>query len=208
MTHSLIAAISNERFRTYLISANYNQKRALALYAWNMKISASFYPLLALIEICLRNQIEPKLQSVFSSNWWKDHNLHSLLGSKGKGILLRAEGKIRDQRNNITSGRITAELSFGFWVNMLLDKYHADLWQNIHADFPHLPKNETRQNFHNLAKIILALRNRISHHEPIFNRDLTKEYSNCIKMIQWLSPDTEKWLKPQLEIMSLMRTKP
>jgi len=103
---------------------------------------------------------------------------------------------------------MTAELSFGFWVNMLLVKYEPELWVDIHAHFPSLPEDADLASLRDLAQHQLDLRNRISHHEPVFERDLSKDYSDGIKLMKWIGPAKVDWIKPQLDIMRILREKP
>lgn len=104
-------------------AAGFDRDRALKLYLWNMRMSASFYPLLASVEVCLRNLISKRLHQKFGDCWWENASFHDIIGTQGKGILLRARNDVQRRKRQVTSGRMTAELSFGFWSKMLLPKY-------------------------------------------------------------------------------------
>jgi hypothetical protein len=208
LTQKVINHLSRDRFATYLSAAGFDQDRALQLYAWNMRIAASFYPLLSSIEVCLRNQMEPRLSEVFGSAWWTNHEFIDLLGKKGKGIVLRAAADIEKRGKPPTSGRMTAELSFGFWTNMLLPKYEAPLWPDLRTHFPDIPDNLTRPIIQNRCEEVRDLRNRISHHEPIFMRDLSADYGRSFELLRWLGPAKADWIKPQLETMKILRQRP
>ena len=101
-----------------------------------------------------------------------------------------------------------AELTFGFWVNMTLPRHEAKFWRGFHTHFEHLPKDITYDDFHNRCRHIGELRNRIFHHEPIFGRDLTADYSKTLQLIAWLNPDKAAWIKPYSRVMNVMRQKP
>ncbi len=103
---------------------------------------------------------------------------------------------------------MTAELSFGFWENMLLPKYAASLWTPLHPHFPDLPQAIDQATFYSCCDDLRSLRNRISHHEPIFRRNISQDYANCMKFIGWLSSAKEKWIKPHCDVMQIMRQKP
>jgi hypothetical protein len=208
LARELIKHLSEERFHSYLVACGHDPDRALRLYEWNMRIAASFYPLLSSVEICLRNQIEPRIRQVFEPVWWEDVRFHELLGNRGKGIVLRARGKICERQQEVTAGRMTAELSFGFWVNMLLEKYDSVLWENIHESFGDLPDGKAREDLRMLSAAALDLRNRISHHEPIFKRDLSKDYAQAMELMRWLGPAKAEWIRPQLDTMRILRERP
>jgi len=204
----VIDHLSNDRFATYLEASGFDQGRALRLYGWNMRISASFYPLLSSIEVCLRNRMEKRLCEVFREEWWTDQGFIELLGKKGKPIVLRAASDIEKRGKTPTSGRMTAELSFGFWTNMLLPKYEAPLWSELILHFPDLPAALTQSEFHDRCEVVREFRNRISHHEPIFIRDLTADYSKCLELLRWIGPAKAAWIKPQLDTMRILRERP
>jgi hypothetical protein len=53
-----------------------------------------------------------------------------------------------------------------------------------------------------------ALRNRISHHEPIFKRDLLLDFGELMKLLAWICPSTSAWIRPHCQVAALMRQKP
>lgn len=204
----LVRHIYEDRFSTYLKAAGFDADRAVALYAWNMQLAASFYPLLSAVEICLRNRIQPRLATVFGETWWLAPELHVVMGGTGKGIMLRAAKAIEKRGGRSTAGQMTAELSFGFWSNMLLPKYEDHLWQPLHSGFPDLPRHLSLGDLHHRSERVRDLRNRISHHEHIFRRNLTEEYSNAITLLAWVGPEKAAWIKPRLDTMKLLRARP
>ncbi len=208
MSPTLEAIISPERLSTYRKAGGHDVARALDLYAWNMKISASFMPVLSSAEICLRNLIVPQLTSVFGTTWWQSQALFTILGGKGKGIIKRAENKITAHGNPVDGGRMTAELSFGFWQNMLLPKYKTPLWSSLHSSFADLPARIDQAGLHRKCGIVRELRNRISHHEPIFQRNISQDYADCLELTSWLSTAKARWIKPHCNVMTLLRQKP
>ena len=103
---------------------------------------------------------------------------------------------------------MTAELGFGFWENMFLEKYTRDLWVNLHDSFPHLPSTVDQQIFKAKCEKIRDLRNKIAHHEPIFHRNLSQDYAHCLELIRWLSPAKAAWIRPHCAVATLLRAKP
>ena len=208
MTSELEQIISENRLGTYLRATSFDPARALALYAWNMKISSSFMPLFSAAEICLRNRISSKLVHQYGQHWWNSKYFLELAGPETKGKIKRAENSVLQNGHQPDNGRMVAELTFGFWDNMLLPKYASDIWTPLHACFPDLPSHLDLTGLREKCGRVKDLRNRISHHEPIFGRDISQDYSSCLEFISWLSKAKAEWIKPHCSVMVLMRQKP
>jgi len=39
-----------------------------------------------------------------------------------------------------------------------------------------------------------TFRNRIAHHEPIFQRNLVEDYERIVDVVTWLSPSVSSWM--------------
>lgn len=178
------------------------------LYFWNMDVSSAFLPLLAQTEVCLRNRIVARLEAEYGDAWWDALHFQDQLGSRGKGIVLRAANDLRKSQKIVTTGRMTAALSFGFWANMLLPKYAEPLWHNFPLCFPDAPSGSSQPNLYELVKRNQELRNRITHHEPILGRDLSKDFSEARKLLSWMAPEVEIWMRPKLRVAVLLRQRP
>jgi antibiotic biosynthesis monooxygenase (ABM) superfamily enzyme len=66
--------ISKERLEPYLNYHKNDLSKAIAHYKSNILISESFYPLLAVLEIGLRNSIDYQLTKRFNDKEWYDNN--------------------------------------------------------------------------------------------------------------------------------------
>lgn len=203
----LVNIISQDRLGRYLIAAGHDVDRALALYGWNIQLSEAFFPVLSAAEVCLRNTVAARLESLYGATWWDNATLHGQIRRNGKRIVLTARDKLA-LSGQVTSGRMTAELNFGFWVNMLLPRHETAVWTDLRASFTHLPANVTYGDLYSRCDAVREFRNRIFHHEPILHRDISNEHSMIMELIGWLSPDKAAWIKPYSRVMSVMRTKP
>ncbi|MFD3191606.1 hypothetical protein ACFMPD_15200 [Sedimentitalea sp. HM32M-2] len=199
--------ISQERLTKYLREAGHDQQRALALYGWNIQLSEAFFPVLSASEVCLRNTICTQLIALYGQTWWDDPAFLLQIKKNGTRIVKTARDKLRT-RGPVTSGGMTAELNFGFWVNMLLPRHEPVFWPNLNAAFPDLPSAVTYAALYKRCDDVREFRNRIFHHEPIMHRNITKEYSQIMELIGWLSPDKAKWIKPYSRVMTVARQKP
>lgn len=203
----LVDIISQDRLGRYLTEAGHNVDRALALYGWNIQLSEAFFPVLSAAEVCLRNTVAARLGALYGATWWDNATFHGQIRPSGKRIALTARDKLI-QSGQVTSGRMTAELNFGFWVKMLLPRHEAVVWTDLRASFTHLPAKITYDDLYNRCDAVREFRNRIFHHEPILHRDISKEHSKIMELIGWLSPDKAAWIKPYSRVMTVMRTKP
>ncbi|MBP1806393.1 hypothetical protein [Rubellimicrobium aerolatum] len=173
-----------------------------------MRLSGAFYPVLGAAEVALRNRVASRLVQAYDPQWWRSASFRDHLGKKGIGIIKRAEATLAERGKAADSGRMTAELSFGFWVGTLLPKYEADLWTPLTAGFPDLPAGLDRAALHGRGEQLRDLRNRIFHHEPIFRRDVSLDHARCLEFIGWMSPAKAAWIRDQSEVMTLLRRRP
>lgn len=199
--------ISQERLTKYLRAAGFDQERALALYGWNIQISEAFFPVLGASEVCLRNIISARLVSLYGQTWWDDQAFMKQIRSRGTRIVKTARDKLRT-KGAVTSGGMTPELNFGFWVNMLLPRHELVFWPDLHESFSNLPATVNYDRLYQRCDAVRDFRNRVFHHEPILHLNITKEYSQTMELITWLSPDKAKWIKPYSRVMLVARQKP
>ena len=99
----------------------------------------------------------------------------------------------------ITSSKVVAELTLGFWVRLLNAEYELILWKSLRRGFPFMPKtNRTRHNVSSPINKIRNLRNRIFHHEPIaWNlNELENIHANIVEVIGWLNKDLPNFIAP------------
>lgn len=198
--------ISQERLTKYLIEAGFDRDRALRLYGWNIQLGESFYPVLSAVEVSLRNIVAAQINTLYGPVWWDAPDFLKQIG-KGKGIV-KAASRDLAKKGTVTSGGMTAELSFGFWVNMLLPRHEPVFWADFRSAFANLPPDVTYQAFYARCDSVRNFRNRIFHHEPILHRNLTKDYSEIIGLIRWMSPAKAKWIKQYSRAMAVLRQKP
>ena len=97
-----------------------------------------------------------------------------------------------------------AELTLGFWVELLSKRHHNDLWvsRKLFMAFPNTSLN--RGTIHGRLKIIQLLRNRISHHEPVLtsSNSIYPGYglitlAELLECVEWICRDTNAWMKTQ-----------
>jgi len=196
--------LSQPRLSRFLASSGASKMKAQILYRANLQLAQSFYPVLNLFEIFLRNACDYQVSSYFSNpNWiitekngFMSHC--SLTNSKFflRNSVSKAERKIRSKGGNVTSGKVIAEQSFGFWTS-LFDTHHYKLIGGvvIHS-FNHKPAHINRNIISQKLSRVREFRNRIYHNEPIccqgnmISFTHAKNIKNEIyELLEWIDPD-------------------
>lgn len=207
--HALTEIISPLRLGTYLTASGHDPARALNLYLWNAKMGEAFHIPIQAVEVGLRNRVSEGLQRAFGNQWWQDAGFLRVAIDRRREDIETVKRRLAAQNRPVATGQIIAGLSFGFWVSMLDGRYNPNIWgSHLRAAFPDLPQSVDRRKLRERASSIADLRNRISHHEPIFKRNLSRDYSQCMEMLHWLCPEKAKWIKPHCRVPVVLREKP
>jgi len=194
-------ALSQPRIERFLTACKGNKRKALRLYRLNVRLSQSFYSIIGIFEISLRNAIDNHYKSTLTDKEW-------LINSTGPaGIFSDAvftsgrfetRRKIRTAKKDLlrpyTHDRLVAALSFGFWVK-LFDRLQFRVGgKTLHQVFSSRPTGTSQKSIYKYLCKLRNFRNRIAHYEPIcFNhlheKDLTyaeSHYELLLKMTIWL----------------------
>jgi abortive infection bacteriophage resistance protein len=191
---ALEACMSPERMKSYIAKAKGDHAKAFELYLWNTSLSASLYGPLQALEVSLRNSINRELCVKYGAEWYK--NTKPVLFLDNQADRLVEAMKDFDKSRPITVSDVVASVSFGFWTDILHFEMYDELWrQCTHKAFPNRPKGTKRNTIAPIVKRLKDLRNRVAHHEPIWNRDLIKEHDAIIDLIAWIDPITSDWIK-------------
>jgi len=206
---SLGNIVSQERLGKYINAAAHKPDVAIRLYVWNTRVGEAFFSPIQAIEVCLRNRIATAFADEYGPDWWQDNRFLGTVGRKGVDNIEDVKNRLRRARKPIETNRIIADLSFGFWVNGVGGRFNPDVWSSrLYTFMPDLPATIDRRLFHDRVEKVADLRNRIFHHEPIFNEDISKRYSDCLELLGWLSQEKRAWLKPYFRVAEVMRQKP
>lgn len=188
---ALERTISRERLARYLDVAGHDLDKALGLYETNTRLSEAFYTPLQSVEICLRNCIHEQMAARYGGDWYRDG--HAPLGDVARNMISDVIGELTLTGNNIVPGRVVAELKFAFWVGLLGPRYDATLWRAVlHRAF-RAEGGKPRSVVHGRFNAIRRFRNRVAHHEPVFDRPLAQFHSEIIEAIRWMSRETANW---------------
>lgn len=212
--------ISIDRLSSYKYDDNDSLDLILSRYIYNVQISESFYPVIAALEVALRNRLYNAVARLKGENWLLvEISNKTILSDNERNILLEAYNKLKRKHNAPSTGAIIAELTFGFWVNLCKKSYKNSLWDkqdffsNVFPDFDNYFNSptwdKTKVIFPEL-KEILRLRNRIFHHEIIINNKIGIEncYDKTHKVLYSLSKDYAEIFENSFRFQNIIRQKP
>ena len=111
--------------------------------------------------------------------------------------VLKAEKKIADRGVRVTTGRVIAEQTLGFW-NSFYETHHYALLAGVPCRiFKKLPPGFGRKEINDIIVQVRELRNRINHNEPIcfVNRKCDFSY---VKGMYTIISDFLTWIDPEI----------
>jgi hypothetical protein len=201
--------VSRQRLQRYR-RATGSKAEAIALYLWNIALCEALYPTFQFLEVSLRNASNVKITEHYSHNtrWfmdyailtepWHQSQVQAALDSlhrRGKLI-----GRETDPDYPKEPFRVVAELSLAFWVNLYSNPYASTIVTAVVAEvFPNGPKEIVKGKRQDVIyprlREILDIRNRVSHHEPIYHwasfpgdKNLKQYYHRLIELLGWMCP--------------------
>ncbi len=208
---------SAPRINKYL-NATGSKTKAVRLYKANLKIAQAFHPLLGIVEVAIRNRINTLLSAHFSDPDWiinqksgfmSDASLRYTYKKTGqtktnnylKKEIEKAQRRLTKSGATITSGKIIAEQTLGFWTNLFEVHHYKLLSGQPIKIFKGLPTGYGRKEVLGDLNKIRRFRNRINHNEPIvFNGTITdlseteNVYKSLIELISWIDPKLINWI--------------
>jgi hypothetical protein len=207
---------SGARVSRYLLATSNSTSGAVKLYKANLKTAQAFHPLLGVFEVILRNRLNDVLTSHFTDPDWiinqkagfmSDPSLIFTYKRTGqqktndflKREIIKAEKRLQKTRTPITSGKIIAEQTLGFWTD-LFEVHHYRLLRGKPIQiFKSLPAGHGRKEVNDELDKVRRFRNRINHNEPICfdgnNIDFTETlevHKSITNLLTWIDPEIIK----------------
>lgn len=167
---------------------------ALELYEWNANLSSALFFPLHIYEVVLRNAISDAISCRYPNDWPTNIVFQNSLSHFDRSYLIG----LLDNYSSI--GKLLPEIKLAWWENILTRRHDGRIWKDhIMSIFPNTTETnpETlRLKLNRSCRIIRKIRNRVAHHEPIFNQpDLQSVYPYIEETIAWRCNDTVDWLK-------------
>jgi hypothetical protein len=192
MTKPIELLLSVDRLDGYKGKSRNELEIKLHRYNFNIELSKTFYPLLHLLEVSLRNTLHQAFSDYLKdSAWLFNHTQHALLKTREREKIQDALVELKKKNRTLTEGRIIAELNFSFWVNLYDRPYLEVHKQTIKDQFPNAT-NPQRDIFKIKEKLndIRLLRNRIFHYEPVWHwTNLKSDFEEAKDFIYWMNKD-------------------
>ncbi|MGL4304673.1 MAG: Abi family protein [Mycobacteriaceae bacterium] len=177
------------RFAPYLTKASGDRQLGVELYEWNSALGVALMHDISHFEVAMRNAYD----AAISAHWKKP--VHWLLSPDSPVVLpiwrvrevdkttgLRRGADVnylnrksvdsainKSGKGNAQPGKVIAELSFGFWSHLTSNASEKVLW--LPYIYHSYPAGTNRKAVDQAISRINTLRNRIAHHEPIFDRN-------------------------------------
>ena len=208
--------MSPARFEEYLVAANHGQDAALELYQWNIEVSAGFFELISYVEVALRNAVDnilaplevaPTARVEVARGWWfasptfLDNDALKFYEAACKHLGKKASTASRD--------KLLASMTFGIWESIFGKKDYEELFRKhlVHA-FPHRPAGFTRSSVHTNVLALRNLRNRVAHHQAIFDLPLEERYEQAMDLLGWIDPDLQDLVREASRVPGLLDARP
>ena len=181
----------------YFILYPNDESRAVKHYQSNIKLTEAFYTSLSVLEVALRNALSRELKTMTGrDDWYVIFANTSGLTNLNKYIT-QASKQIAGRHEQITTSKIIAELTLGFWVSLLNAEYERLLWKDLRRAFPYIPKKDRkRKNVSAPLNRFRAFRNRVFHNESIcWNMKKVQEiHDELLLVLEWINKDLPEWL--------------
>lgn len=183
----IACGLSSARFKPYLDRCAGDLARAEQLYWWNVDVSSAFYTPLHCLEVCLRNALHAELVvRQGRADWWAT----AALDDDGKHQVDAASNKLGMRRSGVTGpDDIVAELSLGFWVSLLSQRYDQVFWTPALYRAFRPGYTGRRDALHRNLDHLRRFRNRIMHHEPVYHRRLSVDHKRIYELVGYLVPE-------------------
>lgn len=153
---------------------NKDDLETIVAYLWNVSLSESLLQGISALEVALRNSIH----NAFAAHTGTDQWFWAILLDKDLKVVNEKWARLaKTLKQPPPSGKVIADLTFGFWPFLFESRYN-EFWRNngdamLNAVFPNRPINVPPHQKADRAAILrrlnlfVDLRNRVMHHEPI-----------------------------------------
>ncbi|PQZ94876.1 hypothetical protein CQ018_05920 [Arthrobacter sp. MYb227] len=219
--------ISKSRFVKYKDAANGDPGLALELYSWNVELSVALFRDFSHLEVALRNACD---KALFRRGRYVAHGADWLKSDENARLVLPTENhtqetvrklcqKLQDARDfsgytknsSIPRGKILAELSFGFWKYLFTKRMRQELWEgclNLEFRYVDRAKSVDPAKLHGDLERLARLRNRIAHHESIFDKSPQEDHDALLRMTELLGPDVDRFVRKHSTVRAVLASRP
>lgn len=218
------------RFQKYVTTCHGDRAAALALYQWNADLGQALMKDIGFFEVALRNSYDAAISARWrgADHWLLDPESPAVLPiwrvKKERSGLRRGTDVNYPNRRAVdaairkaggphaTPGKVIAELSFGFWRQLTSSSMEKVLWvPYVHHAYP---AGTSRSDIDHVIADINTVRNRIAHHEPIFDRhrapsqDPAFLHRELVRVLQMIAPEVAALLSRTTSVPTVLTQRP
>ena len=205
MERALLRTLSQSRLEPYVRQSQGDFALAIQMYEQNLSASEAFHSSLHSVEIALRNVVDGAMVDHFGADWFKNDDV---LKPDSLDEISKARAKLQKVAEDRLHGSLVAELSFGFWVGLLGPRYDEQLWRReLHRGFSSGGRKLRRTDVHSRFNMIRRFRNRVAHHEPIWDKDLIGLHREILEAVGWMCPVTANWTAALSRVPAVVGTR-
>lgn len=231
----VIQALHRSRMQPYLDASGGNEKKALTLYSWHTKLTATTQQLLGLTEVVLRNAMDAQLQVWNVANgggpsWLLQDPVAPLrsLSSGKRGTAFSQAQKEADGRavghkrhgHSLSHDDVLAQVMFGMWKDLLpnhspnaspVDGANLNrirLWDEaLRCAFPYENDLDGHITYWRVAHMH-RLRNRVSHMEPLLSIDVEDLMNEAFDLVRSIDPAVANWVTGVSRVSEVLKERP
>jgi hypothetical protein len=207
--HQLERLFSAERMSTYIAHCDGDFTAAVDLYRWNAAVTAAFWEPIGHLEVSLRNTLSIQLAARHhrlnrKATWLDDPNRD--LSDRARDDIAAARARVRQKGKRASEGQTVSELSFGFW-RFLITKKLTGLWPDLATAFPRAPDRKRETVEEPIARLH-DFRNRLAHHQRIWNRKPQERYRDLLSIAGYVDPGLPVWIEATSVVPRLLIQRP
>ncbi|MGO4860028.1 Abi family protein [Arthrobacter sp. 2MCAF14] len=211
----LVPWITQRRFDEYMVAANHDADAARELYEWNISVSAAFFELISHVEVALRNAVDNILKPLeitesarvaVRHGWWfaspaflTDHDL-DFHRTAWRHLGNKATAAPRD--------KVLSSMAFGIWDAVFGPSYEQLFRRHLVYAFPNRGPGFKRETVRKNVLALRNLRNRVAHHQAIFDLPLEERYEQAMELLSWIDPALEQWVSHLCRVPGLLDDRP
>lgn len=198
------------RLERYMPPNQTDHTSAIRVYLWNCAICENFYLIMHFAEIACRNSLHGALVVRAGERWYADKVFLRILSERFRSDL---EFTVRSEANKhgtgLTADHIVSELSFGFWGHLATKRFDRYIWSaGVRGVFPGAPGHVTREDVFKTIEAVRKWRNRIAHHQAVYDQSPHKKHEEVLKLISWICRDTSVWVSVNSRVKTVLALRP
>jgi hypothetical protein len=208
--------LSEPRFDEYLVAANHDFDSARELYEWNIAISGAFFELISHVEVAIRNAVDNNLRRLevpetarigMRHGWWFTSS--AFLAERDLAYSTTAERFLGDRARTAGRDKTLSAMTLGMWDAIFHPVYEQLFRKHLVYAFPHRPeKGFKRDLVYSRMFALRVLRNRIAHHQGVFDLPLEDRFEQAMEILGWIDPDLESWVRGTSRVQALLNARP